>query len=205
MEGVKDITLRTDHRHAPTRILKGLVEHMRPFAIDLYHLIAALAGDHRLTQRLKAAVGILERTGEDRLVEQLRTVRMDEIGAALTQQDSKGIGERLRGRDGIREPVETDVDGEGAYHLASCIVNGLAVGREDILHHDTLCGVFHIGFYPIRTVKQLGNQVPVHRVVLIMIAAFVLRLDTVTVVVGLGREIFTFLFIVEGLERDAAA
>ena len=147
---------------------------------------------------------MLHRTGENGLVEQLGTIRMHQIGATLAQQNAVGIGIGLGLADGGREPVEADIDREGSHDLTMCVVNGLTIAGEDVLDNDALFGVLKKWFYPIGLIEQFGYQIPVHTVVLIVVRSFLFGLDGIAVVVGISREITTFIFEEIGFERDAA-
>ena len=130
---------------------------------------------------------------------------MYEIGTALAQQEGIGIREGFSGGDSVGEPVETNINGKSAYHLSRFVVNGLAIRREDIPHHNAPISIFLKGFYPIGTVEEFGNEVPVHRVILVIVGALVLCRDAIAVIIGISREILAFLFVIERFERDAAA
>ena len=167
--------------------------------------MACLTGYHGFSDAGDRRVLTLHRLGEDRLVEQFGGVGMHQISAAFAQQHTVGMWVRLGLADGGCEPVEADVDGEGAHDASLGIVDGLAIAREDILDDDTFLGVFKEGLNPIRFVKQFGNQIPVHREVLVIVGSFLFGLDGVTVVIGIGREVAPLILEVIRLEADAAA
>ena len=83
-------------------------------------------------------------------------------------------------------------------------MNGLTIAGEYVPNDDALLSVFEERLYPVGLVKQFGNQIPVHTMVLIIVRSFLFGLDRITVVVGIGREIATFLLEEIGFERDAA-
>ncbi len=202
--GVEDIALRTDGGHAPSCILKGLVEHVAGHTVDVHDTVTCLTCYHRLTDAGGNRVVALHRTGENGFVEQLGTVRMHQIGTALTQQNAVGMRIGLGLADGGREPVEADIDREGSHDLPLCVMNGLTIAGEYVPNDDALFSVLEERFYPVGFVKQFGNQIPVHTMVLIVVRSFLFGLDRITVVVGIGREIATFLLEEIGFERDAA-
>ena len=202
--GVEDVALRTDGGHAPSCILKGLVEHVAGHTVDVHDTVAGLTCNHRLTDAGGNRVVALHRTGENGFVEQLGTVRMHQIGTTFTQQNAVGMRIGLSLADGGREPIEADIDRESSHDLPLCIVDRLAVAGEDVLDDDALFGVFKERFYPIGLIEQFGYQIPVHAVVLIVVRSLLFCLDRITVVIGIGREIATFILEEIGFERDAA-
>ena len=111
---------------------------------------------------------------------------MYEIRTSFSKHNAEGMRVGLYFCNGLGEPIESDIDGESTYAVALGIVDGAAVGRKDIFHDDSLCRIFHKRFNPVGTVKKLGNQIPVHAVVLVTVGSLLFCLDTVTVVIGVS-------------------
>ena len=178
-----DITLLTDDRHAPLRVLERFIEHITVLSVYLHLLMPRLPVQHRITERPQRGVRFLEGAGEDRLIEQAGRVRMDEEGASPAQQDAIGVRIRLRRRYRLREPVEADIHGEGAYGLTPLVVDRLTVRGKDIVDDDTHGGILHIRLQPVRSVQESRNEVPVHSMVLVLLISLLLCQYVVAVVI----------------------
>ena len=105
VETSEDVALRTDDGHAPPRRTEGFVEHIAVLPVDVQLPHAFLAALHGMTQGGLCRVGLFQRLGEDGLVEQLRGVRVHEIGATMSDHDAVRIGIGLHRRNGLRQPV----------------------------------------------------------------------------------------------------
>ena len=111
---------------------------------------------------------------------------MDEIGAALANHDAVGVGIGLHGRDRVREPFQRQVYRDGAHILPLCIFDGLAVGGYHFFRVDVLYIVVEERLRPAGMVEQLGQLVPVHIEILVLVVSFLCHQNVSIVVVGVG-------------------
>ena len=137
------------------------------------------------------AGGVLtfQRLGEDAFIEELCRVGMDEVRAASSRHDTIGMGIGLHGGDGLREPAQREVHGDGTYILPAHVLEGLAVRDNRLLPRGVVRVVVDERLRPAGAVEQFAELVPVHREVLIVLVSLLDNLYVPFVVVGIGREV----------------
>ena len=105
----------------------------------------------------------------------------------------------------IGQLLQRDIGREDTDDLAFTVVKGLTVGGHDFLDDNTVSIVFGIGLNPVFLVQMTGYQIPVHTKVLVAIVTLLFGQNTISPIIGIGREVLTLLAKVIGFERDTTA
>ena len=203
VESAEDIPLRTYDRHRATRLSKRFIEHVAFRVAHLHLLHALLATLHSMAQCSHRCVLLLQGLRKDGLSRNLHGIRMHKVRSAPTYHNTIRIRIRLRGRYGLREPVQRQTGVNGANELALIIPDGLTVARHHLARVRSRIEI-HVRLRPARLVQQLSHQIPVHIEVLVIVATALNGSDTVAHMLGISREVAPVLLIVIRLEGNGA-
>ena len=160
-----------------------------------------------MTKGSQVGIGMIQGLRENGLVEKLFRIGMDEESTALADHHTIRVRIGLDGGDGLRQPAEGDVRGDGADIRSVRVLDGLGVGGDDFLRVVNLRIDIDEGLAPDGLIQQLGRLVPVHIEVLVVVVSFLARIEDAVVIVAIGREEASAALVLEiiGLEGDGTA
>ena len=201
VEPTEDIALRTHDSHRTASFPEWLVKHIAVLAIHIHVAHALFPTLHGMTQCSHSRIGLQQRLGKNRLARNLRRVGMHKISTTTAYHNTVGVGIRLHSRDGLREPVQRETGVDDANDITLFILDGLAITG----HH--LVGIgrgiqVHIWLSPARVAEQCRHEIPVHKEILIVVAAALYSTDPAAIVLSVGREIATIILEIVRLEGD---
>ena len=174
LEGSENIPFRAHDPHAPARGFERGVEDVASLPVDLEGPHPLFKIHHGPSQGFHGRRLTGQGFRENGLIEEYVRIGMHEESSAPAQKDDVGVRIRLDGGERLRQPLEGDVQGDGADIGAVSCGKGLAVGDEHLVLQVRVVILLPVAVRlgPAGLVQQFGKLVPAQVPVLVIVAAF---------------------------------